>query len=330
MKNIIKWILWIALAVILILFPKIAGIYYTNFFVAFAIMTVFAQSFNLELGYTLLLNFGHAMFFGMGGYGTALSLSHIPGMPLLGAVGAGILLAALLALILTPLIVRVSGIAFAMLHIAFAMLLYMLVLKLRAITGGEDGISGFPIPPFTIPGVISIDMTNPLNFYYFAVVILGISLWLMWFITKTPFGQIMVGIRDNPKRIGYLGYRVPESKGLVYIIGAAFAGVAGAVYALFQNLIAVDSISLVNSFTPVLMTMVGGVGTFLGPILGAAFFQIVEEVARQYTDKVELVIGLMLIITILFAPMGFMGIYRNLRARWGPPPSIPKGNMEKA
>lgn len=324
MKKALKWILWIALGVILIFIPKIVGIYYTNFVVAFAIMAVFSQSLNLELGYTLLLNFGHAMFFGMGGYGAALALTHVPGMPLLGAVAAGMLLAGLLALLLCPLIVRVSGVAFAMLHIAFAMLLYMLALKLRGITGGEDGIGGFPIPPFTIPGVISIDMVNPLHFYYFAMIILGASLWVMWYIIQTPFGQIMVGIRDNPKRIDYLGFRVPESKGLVYIIGAVFAGVAGAVYAIFQNLISADSISIVNSFTPVLMAMVGGIGTFFGPILGAAFFQVVEEVARQYTDRVEMVMGILLIIIVLFAPMGFMGLYRELKAKWGRSPSLPE------
>ncbi len=316
MKKTLKWILWIVLGGVLILYPKMVGIYYTNFFVAFAIMAVFAESINIELGYTRLLNFGHAMFFGMGGYGTALALQHIPGMPLLGAVGAGMFLAALLALILCPLIVRVSGTAFAMLHIAFASLLYMLALKLRAITGGEDGVGGFPTPPFNIPGIVSIDMKNTTNFYYFALIVLGISLWLMWYLTKTPFGQIMVGIRDNPKRINYLGYKVPESKALVYIIGGAFAGVAGSIYALFQNLISVDAFSILNSFEPVLMTMVGGIGQFSGPILGAAFFQVFQEVARHYTDRVELVVGLILVITVMFAPMGFMGAYRTLKAKW--------------
>jgi branched-chain amino acid transport system permease protein len=324
MKKALKWILWIALGVALILIPKVFGIYYTNFFVSFAIMAVFAQSINIELGYTRLLNFGHAMFFGMGGYGTALALQHIPGMSLLGALLCGMLLAALLALVLCPLIVRVSGMAFAMLHVAFNSLLFMLALKLRGITGGEDGVSGFPLPPFNIPGIISIDMKNPLNFYYFAVAVLGISLWLMWYFTKTPFGQIMLGIRDNPKRVGYLGFKVPESKGLVYIVGGVFAGVAGSIYALFQNLISVDAIGPANSFLPVLMSLVGGIGTFFGPIIGSMFFNVVEELARHFTDRVELVMGLTLVIVIFFAPMGFMGIYRDLKARWGKPPSLPK------
>jgi len=328
MNKTLSWILWIALGLVLIFIPNVMGIYYTNFFIGFAIMAVFAESINIELGYTLLLNFGHAMFFGMGGYGAALALTHVPGMPLLGALGCGVLLAALLAAILCPLIVRVSGVAFAMLHVAFSSLVYMLALKLRDITGGEDGIAGFPLPPLNIPGIASIDMANPVNFYYFAISVLGISLWIMWYITKTPFGQVMVGIRDNPKRIAYLGFKVPASKALVYIIFGAFAGVAGAVFALFQNLISVDAIGVLNSFLPVLMSFVGGIGTFIGPIIGAAFFQIIEELARHYTDKVDLVVGLMLVITILFAPMGMVGYFRIARAKWQA--ASAKRQLEKA
>ncbi|OGP52000.1 MAG: hypothetical protein A2Y79_12045 [Deltaproteobacteria bacterium RBG_13_43_22] len=324
MKKAIKWILWIILGIGLILIPKIFGIYYTNFFVSLAIMAVFSQSINIELGYTRILNFGHAMFFGMGGYGAAQALALIPGMPILGAVLCGMLGGGLLALVLSPLVVRVSGMACAMLHVAFNALFFMLAMKLRPLTGGEDGISGFPIPPFNIPGIISIDMTNPLNFYYFAVAVLGISMWLMWYFTKTPFGQIMIGIRDNPKRVNYLGFKVPESRALVYIVGGSFAGVSGSMYALFQNLFSSDATSGLNSFQPVLMTMVGGIGTFIGPIIGSAFFSVVEELARRYTERVELVMGLTLIIVILFAPMGFMGLYRDLKARWGKAPSLPK------
>jgi branched-chain amino acid transport system permease protein len=326
MKKVLKWILWILLGIGLILIPKIFGIYYTNFFVMFAIMAVFSQSINLELGYTRILNFGHAMFYGMGGYAAAQALVHIPGMPIWGAVLCGLLGGALLALVLSPLVVRVSGMACAMLHVAFNSLFFMLANKLRPLTGGEDGIGGFPTPAFNIPGIISIDMKNPLNFYYFAVAVLGLSMWLMWYFTKTPFGQIMLGIRDNPKRVNYLGFKVPQSKALVYVVGGAFAGVSGSMYALFQNLFSSDATSPINSFSPVLMTMVGGIGTFLGPILGTLFYQVVEEVARHFTERIELVMGLTLIIVILFAPMGFMGIYLKLKlkARWGKAPSLPK------
>ena len=129
-----------------------------------------------------------------------------------------------LALILCPVVVRLSGTAFAMLHLAFAQVMYVLALKLRAITGGEDGIGNFPIPPLTIPGVASFPMKDsPENFYYFAITILGASLWLMWFFTKTPFGQIQLGIRENAKRVDYLGFKVPQTKAVVYVVSAAFA-----------------------------------------------------------------------------------------------------------
>ena len=317
MNKIMHGILWVALIGILAIFPKVFGAYYTNVFVTFAVFAVLSVSLNLLLGYTGLLSFGHAMFFGAGGYGTALALKHIEGLSLLPAFGIGVLSAMVLAMILCPFVVRVSGTAFAMLHLAFAQLMYVLALKLRGITGGEDGIGNFPIPAFTIPGVVSFDMKGaPENFYYFAIIVLGISLWLMWFFTKTPFGQIQVGIRDNFKRIDYLGFKVPHTKAVIYIVAAAFAGVAGSVYAIFHNLVSADgSLGVLISFAPIINIMIGGVGSFFGPIWGTAIFQIIEEVVLRFTDRVELVIGVTLILVIMFAPMGFSGMITMLKQR---------------
>jgi len=307
----VQGILWVGLIVILTLYPKIFGIYYTNLFLTFAIFAIYSVSFNLLLGYTALFSFGHAMFFGVGGYGTALALKHIAGLSLLGALGIGLLGAIVLALILCPIVVRVTGAAFAMLHLAFGQLMYVLALKLRNITGGEDGIGGFPIPPFSIPGIISINMKDPANFYYFAITVLGVSLWIMWFFTKTPFGQIQVGVRDNAMRIEYLGFKVPQTRAVVYVVAGAFAGVAGSIFALFQNLISADGgLGILVSFGAIINTLVGGMGSFLGPVWGAAIMQIIQEVTTRYTDRVELVEGLILILIILFAPMGFVGFLR--------------------
>jgi branched-chain amino acid transport system permease protein len=323
-----QWILWVGLIVILALYPKLFGIYYTNLFVTFAVFAIYSVSFNLLLGYTGLLSFGHAMFFGAGGYGTALALKHIQGLPLLPAVLIGLLSAVFLALILCPLVVRVSGTAFAMLHLAFGQLMHMLAYKLRGITGGEDGIGGFPIPPFSIPGVVSINMRAPENFYYFAIVVLGVSLWIMWFFTKTPFGQIQVGVRDNAKRIDYLGFKVSQTKAVVYVVAGAFAGVAGSIYALFQNLISSGALDIFTSFAPITMTMVGGIGSFLGPVWGAVIIQIIEELTTRYTEQVELVVGLILILIIMFAPAGLIGLKKSLKQRWFPS-SAPRVNLEK-
>jgi branched-chain amino acid transport system permease protein len=316
MNKILKWIFAIILLTILAIYPRLFGLYYTNLFVTFAIFALFSVSFNLLLGYTGLLSFGHAMFFGAGGYGTALALKHIQGLPLLPAVFMGLLSAVVLALILCPLVVRVSGTAFAMLHLAFGELMHVLALKLRSITGGEDGIGGFPIPPLNLPGIISLDMKAPENFYYFAIACLGLSIWLLWFFTKTPFGQIQIGVRDNPMRIDYLGFKVPQTKAVVYVISAAFAGIAGSMYALFQNLVSSSTLNVLTSFAPITMTMVGGVGNFFGPICGAAIFQITEELASRYTEQIELIMGLILILVIMFAPMGFMGMINMFKQKW--------------
>lgn len=311
------WIFWIVVLAALVFYPKVFGIYYTNVFISFAIFALFAVSYNLLLGYTGLLSFGHAMFFGVGAYGTALALEHVEGMPLLVSVLLGALAAILLALILCPIVVRVSGTAFAMLHLAFGQLMYVLALKLRGITGGEDGIGGFPIPELNILGFVSIDMADPTNFYYFAVTVLGLSVLFLWFFTKTPFGSIMIAIRDNVKRVDYLGFKVPQSKAIIYTVSGCFAGVAGSIYALFQNLISADDgFHVMVSFAPIIMTMVGGITSFFGPLMGAGIFGIIEELTSRYTERVELVMGLILILVILFVPTGFMGLVNFVKQKF--------------
>jgi branched-chain amino acid transport system permease protein len=318
MTKIAKTIFWIVFLIILVFYPKIFGVYYTNLFVSFAVFSVFAVSLNMLLGYTGLLSFGHAMFFGAGGYATALALKHMGGINVLAAIGVGFLAAAIMALVLCPVVVRVSGTAFAMLHLAFGQLLYILALKFRNITGGEDGIGNFPIPALNIPGVISISLKGePVNFYYLAMVTLGLSLWLMWFLTKTPFGQIQIGIRDNAKRIDYLGYKVPQTKAVIYVLSGAFAGLAGSIYGLFHNLVSADgSLGMLVSFVPITAVMVGGSGSFFGPIWGTAIFQIIEEVVLRFTDRVELVMGIILVVVVMFAPRGFTGLLGSLKAKW--------------
>jgi branched-chain amino acid transport system permease protein len=312
-----KSLLWIAGALFLLIYPKLFGIYYANIVVTFAVYALYASSLNLLLGFTGLLSFGHAMYFGTGAYGTALALTHIPGLPLIPAVLAGFAASLVLSLCIAPLVVRVSGNAFAMMHMAFGQLMFVLALKLRDVTGGEDGIGGFDIPPFSIPGLFSLDMTDPILFYYFAMAVIVGSLWLLWFFTKTPFGQIMVAVRDNTKRVDYLGYRVPHTKAVVYVIAGCFAGVAGSIYALFQNLVAAyDAYGILTSFVPVMMTMVGGVGQFFGPIYGAAIFGLIDEFTTRFTDRVELVLGLVLVLVIMYAPYGFAGFITKMRLRW--------------
>jgi len=316
-NNLNRWIYWVVGLVILVIYPQVVGIYYTNVFVGFAIFGLYAVTLNLLLGYMGVLSFGHAMFFGVGAYSTALALTHIQGFPLLPALLVGGLAGAMLALILCPLLVRVSGTAFAMLTLAFGQLIFVLALKYREITGGEDGVGGYPIPSFNIPGVVSIDMTDQINFYYFAMAVIIICLCVLWFYTKTPFGSLVVGVRDNAMRIDYLGFRLPQTKAVNLIISGAFAGIAGAIYALFQNLVStLGVLDIATSFAPILMAYIGGLGSFFGPIVGSAVLHLLEDVTFRITEQIELVNGLVFILVVLYAPMGIVGLLQQAKAKW--------------
>jgi len=303
--------------VILAIYPQVVGIYYTNVFVGFAIFALYAVTLNLLLGYMGVLSFGHAMFFGVGAYSTALALTHIQGFPLLPALLVGGLAGAMLALILSPLLVRVSGTAFAMLTLAFGQLIFVLALKYREVTGGEDGVGGYPTPSFNIPGVVSIDMTDQINFYYFAVAVIIVCLWVLWFYTKTPFGSLVVGVRDNAMRIDYLGFKLSQTKAVNLIVSGSFAGIAGAIYALFQNLVStLGVLDIGTSFAPILMAYIGGLGSFFGPIVGSGILHLLEDVTFRITEQIELVNGLVFILVVLYAPMGIVGLLRQAKAKW--------------
>jgi branched-chain amino acid transport system permease protein len=315
--NLFNRIFLVAILVIAAFIPMIFGIYYSNVIVLFAIFALYAVSYNLLLGYAGLLSFGHAMFFGGGAYATALVLTHIPGFPLLLALLTGGLAAVVLALIVSPLLVRVSGTAFAMLTLAFGQLLYVICLKYREITGGEDGVGGFPIPSFNIPGIVSIDMTDPLKYYYFAIIVIVLSLFIIWFFTKTPFGQIIVSIRDNANRVDYLGFKVPHSKAIIFIVSGFFAGISGALYAMLQDLVSTDgALTVYMSFFPIMMAFIGGIGSYFGPVYGAAIMTIIDEVASAYTERFELVTGIIFILVVMFAPMGFSGFLSYVKTKW--------------
>jgi branched-chain amino acid transport system permease protein len=312
-----NWILWGLLIILLAIFPHLVDFYYLNMFIAFAIFSLYAVTLNILLGYMGVLSFGHAMFFGTGAYAVALVLRHIEGFPLLPTILVGGLAAGLLALILCPLLVRVSGTAFAMLTLAFSMLIFVAALKFREITSGEDGIGITSIPPLNIPGLVSIDMTDKINFYYFAIVVVAICLYLLWFYTKTPFGSLIVGVRDNALRMDYLGFNLPQTKAINLVVSGTFAGIAGAVHALLMKLVSVVGVlDIGTSFKPLMMAYIGGVGSFFGPIIGSGVLQILEDVVIRFTDRIGLVNGTIFILVVLFAPQGLVGLFNTVKAKW--------------
>jgi branched-chain amino acid transport system permease protein len=312
-----NWILWGLVIILLAVFPHLVSFYYLNLFLAFAIFSLYAVTLNLLLGYMGVLSFGHAMFFGTGAYAVALVLRHIEGFPLIPTVLVGGLAAGLLALALSPLLVRVSGTAFAMLTMAFSMLIFVAALKYREVTGGEDGIGITSIPPLNIPGLVSIDMTDKINFYYFAIIVVVLCLYLLWYYTKTPFGSLLVGIRDNSLRMDYLGFNLPQTKAINLIVSGTFAGIAGAVHGLLMKLVStVGVLDIGTSFKPLMMAYIGGIGSFFGPIIGSAILHLLEDVVIQFTDRIGLVNGTIFILVVLFAPQGLIGLFNTAKQKW--------------
>jgi branched-chain amino acid transport system permease protein len=142
-------------------------------------------------------------------------------------------------------------------------------------------------------------------------------MWALWFLTKTPFGTVIIAIRDNAMRVNYMGYKVTHTKALVIVVSSSFAGVAGAVYALFQNLVSSDGVfGPMMSFAPIIMTVIGGVGSFFGPIWGSGILMLLEEVVTIFTERFSLVSGIVLVMVVMFAPMGVVGMMRIGKAKW--------------
>jgi branched-chain amino acid transport system permease protein len=156
-------------------------------------------------------------------------------------------------------------------------------------------------------------MTDPTNFHYFAIEVMVICIWVMWFLTKIPFGGLMQGIRDNQSLAEYMGFNLPTNKAIVFTL----AGIAGSLFALFQNVVSADGVlHIMVSFLPLMSILVGGVGTFFGPILGAGVLLLVEELSLEFTEHVELISGLVFVAIVLYAPTGLIGIYRKIELKW--------------
>jgi branched-chain amino acid transport system permease protein len=306
--------------VFLLVTPPVLGTLQADILVGFGISCLFAVSLNLLLE-TGLFSLGHALFFGIGAYITALGLFYLEGLPLIPAVLLGGTAAGLVGLLLSPLLLRASGIYFTLLTVALNQILYASCLKFSEITGGETGFSNYPIPALDLFGLASFPMDNKVNFYYFALVTVILCIWLMWFMTKTPFGSIMLAIRDNPERVPYLGYWMHGSKIPVFVISGFFAGIAGALSALWISLVSPDSLHLVNvSFKTFLAILVGGLGTFSGPFIGVGIFLLFGELVMAYGRTAETVILGLTIVYLLYAPKytpwGIIGIYQKIRQKF--------------
>jgi branched-chain amino acid transport system permease protein len=270
---------------------------------------LFAVALDLLLGYTGLLSFGHAAFWGSSAYATGLIALH-SGLPFYLAVLGGALAAAVLAVPIGYLAVRRTGIYFAMVTLAFAQLIFFIANQWRDVTGGENGLQGIP------RNLFGVDLSDSFYFYYAALPVLLLGLWVAWRIVHSPFGRVLVAIRENPNRARALGYGIDRYKIGVFVLSAFLAGLAGGVYAIGHGFASLQEVYWTTSGKVVVMTVLGGMGTLWGGLLGAAIVvQLEDFLATANIDANGLVTGAIFVVTVLLFRKGIWGTARQLLGR---------------
>lgn len=270
------------------------------------IFGLFALGFNLLYGYTGLLSFGHAAYYGLGAYGAGIALAKLHVGSLWLGLASGLLLAGLGGAVIGFFCLRRRGIYFAMLTLAFAQLLYFIGFHLADWTGGDDGLRG--IPQLTLglgPWQYSIETT--LGFYYFSYVLVGLAVAALKRILDSPFGAVLRAIRENSSRAVACGYDINRVKHLSFVFSACFAGLAGSLDALRLTVVPIESLYWTTSGQVVMMTLLGGAGTFFGPFVGATTFLVLEERLSLITESWPIVIGAIFSAFVLFLPKGIWG-----------------------
>jgi branched-chain amino acid transport system permease protein len=282
------------------------------------IFALFAVSYNLLLGYAGLLSFGHAMFFGMGAYTVAVVLNRIPGLPFFGVVIVSVMVTTATGLAVGSLLLRHKGVPFALLTLAFNALFYAIATKWHTITGGDDGLS-IRLPDINL-GFAYLKTANITVFYYVTLLIIGSVILFCWYFTRTAMGQTVLLMRENEERMKFLGYNTNISRLILFVFTGFLAGLAGSFYTLFFQFTSITAISIDMSTIVLLMVIIGGTGSFIGPILGACVYIYLQDFLSDITDRWPFIMGLIFIFMILYVPRGLSGLINSLierlRGRW--------------
>lgn len=301
--------------------------YVSSFYVSLAteilILALFASSLNLLTGYGGMVTFGHAAYFGIASYALALLVKRA-GVPLVPAFLLCPLVSLAAATVFGYFCVRLTRVYFAMLTLAFAQIVYTVVFQWYALTGGDNGIPGV-----WSEGIIPSSVASPLGYYYFTLTVVVASLATLYLFVKSPFGLILTAVRDNPERTRFVGLNVRLHQYVAFMLAGFHAGVAGALFTFLKGGAYPDFVFWTKSAEPLVVSILGGMSYFSGPIVGAAIFQILHFVTNRYTEYWPLVLGTILLLLVLVAPRGLVGLYRDWKEAWGPglrasPGSLPR------
>lgn len=296
--------------VLLAAVPLFSG---SNYFLSFAsevlIFAIFAMSLDILLGYTGLMSFGHAAFFGLGAY-TVVLLGAKCGLSLWLGLVAGIAVAAVGAAVIGIFCVRVKGIPFLMLTMAFAQLIYSVAVKWRDFTGGSDGIGGV-----VRPSLLRYSLDSPKLMYLVILAFFVATYFVLRRLVDSPLGKSFVGIRENEMRMRAMGYPTVKYKLLSFVISGAIAGMAGGLYVFFNEYISPDSVHWSASGDVLVMVTLGGAGSLVGPVIGVITFLGLKYFVSSTTQHWTLIIGVIFILSVTYFPHGIYGAIRSLR--WG-------------
>jgi branched-chain amino acid transport system permease protein len=316
----------IALVVALLCFVPLAVPTFTlTLIIEALIFGLFAMSLDLMVGYTRLHSFGHAAAYGLGAYSTALVLLHF-NLPLPIGIIVGVAISVVIAVPIAWICTKSTGVSFAMLTLAFAQLGYAMIFRFKDFTGGSDGIGGIPRPA----GPFGVDFFQSKSGYFYLVVFCLVGSYLLCrAIVASPFGAVLAGIRENEAKTRALGYNTRAYKIAVVIMAYGFGSLAGALYTPFAGFVAPELFFWLVSGRVLIMVIVGGAGTLIGPILGGIFFLLLEQQLSEVTQLWPLIFGSIFVAFVMLAPEGIWGLLTK-RFRTAPPKPDGPDNQETA
>ncbi len=290
-------------SVLVLIFPLIMP--FTALGVNILIYGLYALGFNLLFGYLGLLSFGHAALFGTGAYLCGIAFVHFA-MPWYLAILIGTLSGALMAAAIGVLAIRTRGIYFAMVTMALAQCVYYLFYQAVGWTGGENGLRGINLRTINLVG-LTFDFINPLTRYYVTAAFVIAALFVLSRILASPFGAVIEAVRENEARARASGYNVTMTRLVTFILSGAFCGLAGALAAFHLSIVPIEMLHYETSGMAVMMSLLGGMGTFFGPFVGAAVFLLLENFASLWTEHWQLIVGAVFVVCVLFFPAGIWG-----------------------
>jgi branched-chain amino acid transport system permease protein len=304
---------WTGFAVVLVLLivaPLVLPEFWRRFVTEILIWGLLAMSSDILIGYTGMVSFGHSAFFGLGMYGAAAALLSVKPANLWLALLAGLVAAGVVAAFVAFFATRLREIYFSITTLVFSQIFYVIIFTWTEVTGGENGLT-FSQPALRIPGLFDIRFT-PASLHWFVLAVVVLSYLLLRRVTQSPFGMVLQSIRENEPRTRAIGYHVERYKIVAVMLSGLFAGLAGVLYAVQNKFAAPDFVFFVVSGEVVIFNVMGGMGTLVGPIAGAAFFLMLREVISRYLIEYYLIpVGIIFTAMVIFLPQGLLGFLKR-------------------